>query len=101
MTRSNHTYDELISKNKEFEYKYYRKTSKIIMDEKKCCECDDKGFREYEGKLRCEKHHLEAKRIANIKFEKNEKLKKYGIIVGGIIGVVIGAIIIYQFVANL
>jgi len=53
------------------------------------------------GKLRCEKHHLEAKRIANIKFEKNEKLKKYGIIIAGIIGVVIGAIVIYRFVANL
>ena len=38
---------------------------------------------------------------ANIKFEKKEKLKKYGIIVGGIIGVGIGAIVIYQFVANL
>ena len=44
---------------------------------------------------------LEAKRIASIKFEKSEKLKKYGIIIGGVIGVVIGSIIIYQFVANL
>ena len=71
------------------------------MNERKCSECDEKGFREYEGKLRCEKHHLEAKRIASIKFEKSEKLKKYGIIIGGVIGVVIGSIIIYQFVANL
>ena len=84
-----------------FEYNYYRKISKNTMDERKCYECDEKGFRKYEGKLRCEKHHLEAKRIANIKFEKSEKLKKYVIILGGVIGVVIGSIIIYQFIANL
>jgi|GEM_PF-1730446 len=71
------------------------------MDERKCHECNEKGFREYEGKLRCEKHHIEAKRIASIKFEKNEKLKKYGIIFGGIIGVIIGTVVIYQFVAGL
>jgi len=71
------------------------------MNERKCDECDEKGFREYEGKFRCEKHHSEAKRIANIKFEKRETLKKYAIVVGGIIGIVVGSIVIYQFVANL
>jgi uncharacterized membrane protein YheB (UPF0754 family) len=43
---------------------------------------------------------LEAKRVASIKFEKNEAIKKYGIILGGIVGVIIGAIVIYQFVAD-
>ena len=71
------------------------------MDDRKCQECNDKGFREYEGVLRCEKHHLEAKRVASIKFEKNETIKKYGIIRGGIVGVIIGSIVIYQFVADL
>ncbi|HJJ23432.1 MAG TPA: hypothetical protein OQH54_06935 [Nitrosopumilus sp.] len=71
------------------------------MNERKCDECDKKGFLEYEGKFRCEKHHLEAKRISNIKFEKRESLKKYTIVIVGIIGVVIGSIVIYQFVANL
>ena len=71
------------------------------MNEKKCNECDEKGVREYEGKLRCEKHHIEAKRKANIEFEKRESLKKYAIIIGGIIGITVGSIVIYQFVANL
>jgi len=74
---------------------------KIIVNEKKCNECDEKGVREYEGKLRCEKHHIEAKRKANIEFEKKEALKKYAIIIGGIIGIAVGSIVIYQFVANL
>lgn len=71
------------------------------MNERKCDECNQKGVREYEGKFRCEKHHFEAKRRANIEFEKRENLKKYAIAIGGIIGVVIGSIVIYQFVANL
>ena len=71
------------------------------MDEKKCDECDEKGFREYEGKLRCEKHHFEAKQKANTEFEKRETLKKYAIVIGGIVGIVVGSIVIYQFVANL
>ncbi len=71
------------------------------MNEGKCDECDEKGFQEYEGKFRCEKHHTEAKRKANIEFEKRENLKKYGMIIVAIIGVIIGSIVIYQFVANL
>ena len=71
------------------------------MVERKCDECDEKGFQEYEGKFRCEKHHSEAKRKANIKFEKRENLKKYVIVISGIGGVVIGSIVIYQFFANL
>lgn len=69
--------------------------------DKKCVDCDKIAVREYEGKFRCEKHHLDAKRIANTKFEKNETLKKYAIIIGGIIVVSVGAIVIYQFVSNL
>ncbi|MCJ8306968.1 MAG: hypothetical protein HRU07_07975 [Nitrosopumilus sp.] len=69
--------------------------------DKKCVDCDKIAVREYEGKFRCEEHHLEAKRIANTKFEKNETLKKYAIIIGGIIVVSVGAIVIYQFVSNL
>ncbi len=71
------------------------------MDERKCDECDEKGFQEYEGKFRCERHHTEAKRKANIEFEKRENLKKYGMVIVAIIGVIIGSIVIYQFVANL
>jgi len=71
------------------------------MDERKCYECDEKGFQEYEGKYRCEKHHTEAKRKAYIKFEKKEKLMKYGIIIVAVIGVIIGSIVIYQYVSNL
>ena len=71
------------------------------MEDRKCDECDEKGVREYEGKFRCEKHHSEAKRIANIKFEKNESLKKYAVVIVGVIGIVIGSIVIYQFVSNL
>ena len=71
------------------------------MNERKCDECDEKGFQEYEGKFRCERHHTEAKRKANIEFEKRENLKKYGMIIVAIIGVIIGSIVIYQFVANL
>jgi len=71
------------------------------MNERKCTECDEKGFQKYEGKLRCEKHHLEAKRKSNIKFEKRERLKKVTIVIGGILGIVIGTIMIYQFVVKL
>ncbi len=71
------------------------------MDEIKCYECGEKGFQEYEGKYRCEKHHTEAKRKAYIKFEKKEKLMKYGIIIVAVIGVIIGSIVIYQYVSNL
>ncbi len=70
------------------------------MNERKCDECDEKGFQEYEGKFRCERHHTEAKRKANIEFEKRENLKKYGMVIVAIIGVIIGSIVIYQFVAN-
>ena len=71
------------------------------MNEGKCDECDEIGVRKYEGKFRCEKHHAEAKRKANIKFEKRETLKKYVILIGAVIGIVVGSIVIYQFVANL
>ena len=71
------------------------------MDERKCDECEQKGVREYEGKFRCEKHHLEAKRKANIEFEKRESLKKYAIIIVGVTGIILGSIVIYQLVANL
>jgi len=71
------------------------------VNERKCDECDEKGLREYEGKFRCERHHSEAKHKANIEFEKRETLKKYAIVIGGIIGITVGSIIIYQFVANL
>ncbi len=71
------------------------------MNERKCDECGEKGFQEYEGKFRCEKHHSEVKQKANIKFEKRETLKKYAIVAGGIIGIILGSIVIYQFVANL
>ena len=71
------------------------------MNERKCDECDEKGFREYEGKFRCEKHHSEAKRKANIEFEKREALKKYALVIVGVIGIIVGSIVIYQFVSNL
>jgi len=74
---------------------------KITMEDRKCDECDEKAIREYEAKFRCEKHHSEAKRIANIKFERSESRKKYVVVIGGIIGIVIGSLVIYQFVANL
>jgi hypothetical protein len=69
--------------------------------DKKCVDCDSIAVREYDGEFRCEEHHLEAKRIANAKFEKNETLKKYAIVIGGIIVISVGAIVIYQFVSNL
>ena len=71
------------------------------MNERKCNECDEEGVREYEGKFRCEKHHAEAKRKANIEFERREALKKYAIVIGGIIGILAGSIVIYQLVVNL
>jgi len=71
------------------------------MTERKCDECNENGVREYEGKFRCERHHSEAKRIANIKFERSEARKKYAVVIGGVIGIVIGSIVIYQFIANL
>jgi len=71
------------------------------MSERKCDECGEKGFQEYEGKFRCEKHHSEAKHKANIEFEKRENLKKYGMVIVAIIGVIVGSAVIYQFVANL
>ena len=70
------------------------------MNERKCDECDKKGFQEYEGKFRCEKHHSEVKRKASIEFEKRERLKKYAIIIVGVIGIVVGSVVIYQFVSN-
>ncbi len=73
----------------------------VEQNKRKCDECDENGFREYEDKFRCEKHHLEAKQIANVKFEKRETLKKYAIVISGVIGIAIGSIVIYQFVANL
>ena len=77
------------------------KFKKTSINEKKCDECNENGVREYEGKFRCEKHHSEAKRKANIEFEKRETLKKYAIVIGGVVGIIIGSIVIYQFVANL
>ena len=71
------------------------------MNERKCVECGENGFQEYEGKFRCEKHHSEAKRIANIKFERSESRKKYALVIVGVIGIVIGSYVIYQFVSNL
>ena len=71
------------------------------MNERKCDDCGEKGFQEYEGKFRCEKHHSEVKRKASIEFEKKETLKKYAVIIGGIIVIMIGAIVLYQFVSNL
>jgi len=71
------------------------------VNERKCDECDEEGVREYEGKFRCEKHHAEAKRKANIEFERREALKKYAIVIGGIIGILAGSIVIYQLVVNL
>ena len=71
------------------------------MDERKCYECGENGFQEYEGKFRCEKHHTEVKRKAYIKFDKRAKLMKFAIIIVAVIGVIIGSIVIYQFVSNL
>jgi len=71
------------------------------VNERKCDDCGEKGFQEYEGKFRCEKHHSEVKRKASIEFEKKETLKKYAVIIGGIIVIMIGAIVLYQFVSNL
>jgi len=71
------------------------------MNERRCDECGEKGFQEYEGKFRCEKHHSEAKRKANIEFERRETRKRYAILIVGVIGIVVGSIVIYQFVANL
>jgi len=71
------------------------------VNERKCDECNEKGFQEYEGKFRCEKHHSEAKRKANIEFERKETLKKYVLVIAGVIGIVVGSIVIYQFVVNL
>ena len=70
------------------------------MNERKCDVCNEVGVRQYEGKFRCEKHHAEAKRQANIKFEKRETLKKYVMLIGAVIGITVGSIVIYQFVAN-
>ena len=71
------------------------------MNERKCVECGENGFQEYEGKFRCEKHHTEVKRKAYIKFDKRSKIIKFGIIIVAIVGVIIGSSVIYQFVANL
>jgi len=71
------------------------------VNERKCDDCGEKGFQEYEGKFRCEKHHSEVKRKASIEFEKKETLKKYAVVIGGIIVITIGAIVLYQFVSNL
>lgn len=71
------------------------------MNERKCVECGENGFQEYEGKFRCEKHHSEVKRKANIEFERKETLKKYALVIVGVIGIIIGSVVIYQFVINL
>ena len=62
---------------------------------------DEKGFRKYGGKLRYEKYYFEAKQKSNTKFEKRENLKKFVVIISDISGVIIGSIVIYQFVVNL
>ena len=63
--------------------------------------CDEKGFRKYVGKLRFEKHYFEVKQKSNTKFEKRETLKKFVVVISGIFGIIIGSIVIYQFVVNL
>ena len=70
------------------------------MNKRKWDVCGEEGFQEYEGEFRCEKHHSEVKRKANIEFEKKETLKKYAMVIVGIVVIVIGAIAIYQFVSN-
>ncbi len=51
------------------------KFKKTITNERKCDECDENGFQEYEGKFRCKKHHTEAngKPILNLKKGKLSK----------------------------
>ena len=73
----------------------------IIVNERKCVECGEKGFQKYEGKFRCEKHHTEAKRKANMEFEKRSTLIKSALVIGVVIGIIVGSIVIYKFVANL
>ena len=63
--------------------------------------CDETGFRKYGGKLCFEEHYFEAKQKPNTKFEKRETLKKSVVVISGIFGVIIGSIVIYQFVVNL
>ena len=60
----------------------------------------EKGFRKYGGKLHFEKHYFEAKPKSNTKFEKRETLKKF-VVISGIFGILIGSMVIYQFVVNL
>ena len=62
--------------------------------------CDEKGFHKYGGKLRFEKHYFETKQKSNTKFEKRETLKKF-VVISGIFGIIIGSLVIYQFVVNL
>ncbi len=73
----------------------------IIVNERKCVECGEKGFQKYEGEFRCEKHHSEAKRKANMEFEKRSTLIKSALVIGVVIGIIVGSIVIYKFVANL
>jgi len=73
----------------------------IIVNERKCVECGENGFQKYEGKFRCEKHHSEVKQKANMEFKRKATLIKCALIIGTVIGIVIGSIVIYQFVSNL
>ncbi len=71
------------------------------MNERKCNECDEKASNHFEDKWYCVNHYSEARRESNKKYERVIFIKKCAIVGGGIIAIVAGTIVIYQFVTNL
>lgn len=72
---------------------------------KKCSKCDVYVKKEFEGKLYCWDHYIEAKKISkqeyNKKYGRTQLLKKLGIIGAAAVGVITGLIVIYQFITSI
>jgi len=64
---------------------------------KKCQDCDDPAVEPLEGKWRCWKHHVEAKRKFNKNSVKIQFIKKSILFVGGAVGIIVGILYIIAF----
>ena len=72
---------------------------------KKCSKCDESVKKEFENKLYCWDHYIEAKKISkqeyNKKYARTQLLTKLAIIGVATVGVIAGMIVIYQFITSI
>jgi len=67
----------------------------------KCLKCGEDASVGFYGKMYCMKHSSEEKKRLKKNYSRTELIKKIGIGICGIIGIIAGSIVIYQFVSSL